>query len=196
MKIGIVPAIKENYKNQFEYLCDINLIKFLKKTFDKADIEILTFEHRINKDYKLVVISGANGNDLLEFNNSKKNKLRKKIDDKFFYFSQKLNIPIIGICHGAQYLAKKFYSKVKLKYHVGNHFVKFTNNSKKILVNSYHTKVIESLGKSLISKANAHDGTIEFFIHKKKKITGIMWHPERYKSLKNIDKRIFKESCN
>ena len=36
------------------------------------------------------------------------------------------------------------------------------------------------------------DKSIEFFQHKKKQILGIMWHPERYKKFKELDKRIFK----
>ena len=40
--------------------------------------------------------------------------------------------------------------------------------------------------------AKADDKSIEFFIHKKKKIIGIMWHPERFKKLKKLDEKIFK----
>ena len=31
------------------------------------------------------------------------------------------------------------------------------------------------------------DGSIEAFKHKRKKILGIMWHPERYKKIKKFD---------
>ena len=68
MKIGIVPSIVEKYKNQFEYSCDIRLIKFLKKVYKTNSIEILSFNHKLSKKYKLIVISGANGNDLIKFN--------------------------------------------------------------------------------------------------------------------------------
>ena len=195
MKIGIIPSVQEKYKNQFEYSCDIKLFKFLKTTFSKDSIELLTINHKVDKNYKLIVISGANGNDLIQFNSQKKNIIRKEIDDKFYKVSQKLNIPILGICHGAQYLAKKFSSTIIKKKHIGNHSVKFTNHKEPIIVNSFHTKVISRLGKKLISKAVAYDNTVEFFIHKDKKILGIMWHPERYKNFKKIDKNIVKKLC-
>ena len=51
MKIGIIPSIQEKYKNQFEYSCDLNLFSFLKKIFKKSKIELLTFDHDINKEY-------------------------------------------------------------------------------------------------------------------------------------------------
>ena len=152
MKIGVIPSIQEKYKNQFEYSCDIKLLKFLKATFIKDNIELLTLHHKIDKKYKLLVISGASGNDLIQFNLEKKNIIRKKIDDKFYIISQKLHIPILGICHGAQYLAKKFDSSIKKKNHIGNHYIKLTNHKKPIIVNSFHTKVITKLGGKLISK--------------------------------------------
>lgn len=195
MKIGIIPSVQEKYKNQFEYSCDIKLFKFLKTTYSKVDIELLTLHHEVDKRYKLIIISGASGNDLVQFNSKKKNIIRKKIDDKFYAISQRLNIPVLGICHGAQYLAKKFSSTLKKKNHIGNHYVKLTNHKNPIIVNSFHTKVITTLGKKLIPKGIAYDGTVEFFIHKKKKIAGVMWHPERYKNFKKIDKDIVKRLC-
>ena len=38
----------------------------------------------------------------------------------------------------------------------------------------------------------AKDNTIEAFHIKDKKILGIMWHPERYKSLKKFDEKLLK----
>jgi len=196
MKIGIIPSIQEKYKDQFEYSCDVRLFKLLQKIYKNCQIELLTFDHKIDKSYKLIVISGASGNNLIHFNNSKKNNIRNKLDNKFFNISQKFNIPIFGICHGAQYLAKKFFSTFKNKNHIGNHYINFLNPKKKILVNSYHTKIITKLGKSLICKARAYDNSIEFFLHHKKKIAGVMWHPERYKTFKEIDIKIIKKLCS
>ena len=195
MKIGIVPSIVEKYKNQFEYSCDIRLIKFLKKVYKTNSIEILSFNHKLSKKYKLIVISGANGNDLIKFNKEKKNLIRNKLDNKFYKESQKYKIPVFGICHGAQYLAQKFNSKIKKKIHLKSHYV-ILSNKKKIFVNSYHTKIIFKLGNKLTLKGFAQDGSVEYFSHEQKKITGIMWHPERNKKFKKIDIDIIKKLCS
>ena len=196
MKIGIIPSIQEQYKNQFEYSCDIRLIELLKKTYKTTDIILLTFNHKINNKYKLIVISGANGNDLINYNKSKKNIIRNKLDNKFFNLSQKHNIAVLGICHGAQFIAEKFKSSFQKKKHLGNHQVQFAKNKKTLIVNSYHTRIITKLGKNLVPKAKAYDKSIELFAHKTKKIIGMVWHPERYKKFKKIDLQILRRLCS
>jgi len=195
MKIGIVPSIQEKYINQFEYSCDLNLFLFIKNIYKKTEIQLLTFNHEINKDYNLIIFSGASGNDIISFDKSKKNLIRNQLDNKFFNKALKIDIPIMGICHGAQFIAQKFKSTIKEKKHVGNHSINLLDSKKKFIVNSYHNKVITKLGKNLISKGHANDNTIEYFEHKEKKIVGTMWHPERYKSFKKFDQNIVKRLC-
>ena len=62
----------------------------------------------------------------------------------------------------------------------------------KFKVNSYHNFVIEekNLDKDLEVIARGFDDTIEFFKHKKYKIYGVMWHPEREKNYNNLNKII------
>lgn len=195
MIIGVVPSIQEKYKDQFEYSCDVRLIFFLKEIFKKSKIELLTLNHKINKKFKLIVISGASGNDLIMFDKSKKNLIRNKLDQKFFNQALKFKIPLIGICHGAQFIAKKYDSRLKNKKHVGKHQIKILKKNNEFSVNSFHNKVITKLGKNLEIQAEAKDKTIELFIHKNQKICGLMWHPERNKKFTNFDKKIFKNLC-
>ena len=61
------------------------------------------------------------------------------------------------------------------------------------MVNSYHDFSIVRLGGSLVNLAFTKDGSIEAFKHKNKKILGIMWHPERYKKIKNFDLKFIKK---
>ena len=63
MKIGIVPSIQEKYKNQFEYSCDVKLIELLPAIFRNCKVELLTANHKIDNKYKLIIISGASGNE-------------------------------------------------------------------------------------------------------------------------------------
>ena len=70
MKIAIIPSIKETYNNQFEYCVDIKLINFLNRIFANDTIEILAKKQKLNKNFKILIISG--GNDLYKFSKKKK----------------------------------------------------------------------------------------------------------------------------
>ena len=56
--------------------------------------------------------------------------------------------------------------------------------------------MIDKLGRDLITNGIAKNKSIEYFSHKTRKITGIQWHPERYKLFKKIDMKIIKSLCN
>ena len=49
------------------------------------------------------------------------------------------------------------------------------------------------ISKNLTILGMSNDNIVEYFVHKKNKIYGIMWHPERYKIPKKFDKKIFKK---
>tara|TARA_Y100001970_G_scaffold263259_1_gene348534 strand:+ start:815 stop:1411 length:597 start_codon:yes stop_codon:yes gene_type:complete len=192
MHIGIIPRIRSVKNNNLEYSVDKKLLDILNKIYKKPKITII-HDYK-SKNINLLVISG--GNDIKIFSDKKRDTIRNKIS--IFHLKKSLNkkIPIIGICYGAQLIAKIFKSKLK-KYpnHVGDHLIKLKNNkfNKKlkrvIKVNSYHNYSITKLGTNLTSLATAMDNTIEAFKHKKFKVLGIMWHPERYKKIKKIDKK-------
>ena len=55
------------------------------------------------------------------------------------------------------------------------------------VVNSYHSYVIDKLGTELNPIYLAEDHTIEAFIHTKHRLIGLMWHPERYDCIQDID---------
>lgn len=112
MNIGVVPAVREIYKNQFEFSLDARWLKFLRKVYPKCDIKFLSSKN-IDKKFDLIIFSG--GNDLVKNNKSKKNKIRKKIDDHYYKLGLKNQIPLIGICHGATYFGEKFGCKIKKK---------------------------------------------------------------------------------
>lgn len=192
MKILIVPAVKKI--NKEIYFClDVKLLYFLKETYQKTKIEFL---YDLKKKPDLVVFCG--GNNLLKLSNKVEDKIRDKINQKIFNYSLNNKIKIVGICAGAQFIAKKYGSKIsKVPNHVGSHKIIFSerlnkNFKKKIIVNSFHNYGIKKLSNSLEPLARAEDSSIELFVHKEKKIIGIMWHPERYKKFKKIDKFIFR----
>jgi len=191
MKILIIPTIREIYKNQFEFCTDLKLLNFLKKVFRNSTLE--TYNLTKKNDYDLLVLAGGN-NSIIK---SKADKLRDKINNSFFSYSIEKNKAILGICHGAHYLAKKNGFKIKKKNnHVGSHKVIFNINKIKFskVVNSFHNETIEY---KKINNVNifglSEDGTIESFHIKHKKILGIMWHPERYNKFKYFDLKLLRE---
>lgn len=191
MKILIVPTVREIYKKQFEFCVDVKLINLIEKIFKKPIIEIYNLKSKNN--YDLIILAG--GNNSIIKNNA--DKTRNKINNFIYKLSIKKKIPIIGICHGAHYLAKKNGFKIKKKNnHIGYHKVYFKINGINFeeIVNSYHSEII-SFKKT--KKVNifglAKDQTVESFHIKNKKILGIMWHPERYQKIKNFDLKLIKK---
>jgi len=183
MKILISPSIKEPYNNQFELSVDHKLIKFFKTIYKSAQVEIYHSQKKV-KDFNLLVLSG--GNNI--FGKSIKDKLRLKIDKFLFQNALKFKIPVVGICHGAQFMAKYFKGTMsKSKKHLGDHMVINLSLNKQIKVNSFHSNIINNLNKNFKLIAIANDNSIEAFISKKFKILGIQWHPERYKKFKKSD---------
>ncbi len=186
-KILIIPTFREIYKNQIEFSVDLRLLNFLKTFNSEAKIDIA--KNLKSKKYDLLILSG--GNDIVKFSNSKSNKIRSKYDNFFLKLSIKKNLPVIGICHGAMFIAEFFKNKLsKSNKHVGNHKVIYRN--KKITVNSFHNYTIKSK-KNMSWTIDAEDNSTEFFKIKNKKIFGVIWHPERYNKIRNLDKLLLKK---
>ncbi len=183
-KIGIVPTIIERRKSN-NLIVDNNLIVFLNKCFPNFEIEIL---YNYKKKIELDIIIATGGNDILKNEKNNANKYRNKLDNFYFKYALKKNIPFLGICHGAQFIADYYKSEiVKKKNHTRKNHLINTIFKKRILVNSYHNFSIVKLGKNINKIAWTKDGSIEAFKHQKKRILGIMWHPERYKKIKKFD---------
>lgn len=195
MKILIIPKIREPYKNQLEINVDIRLFNLFRKIFPKSKISF-AFNKDIKQKYDLLILSG--GNNLSKFSKTSYDKYRSKLDDFYLKYSIRKKIPIIGICHGAHFIAYRYNCKIsKSLNHLKKHKIIFLNSQKKILVNSYHNYVIKSTGRDVLSIAVAEDKSIELFKIINKKIYGIMWHPERYEKFKKVDINLIKEfTCN
>ena len=194
--IGIVPTVREVYLGQFEHSYDSAIKELLNKIYRDYNLVILDNNSRL-KNLDLIIFSG--GNDILMFSKKKNNKIRNKIDLKILKESIKKNIPILGICHGMQMIANFFGSKIVKKKHVGNHKIIYFEDGKKLTtyVNSFHNYVILKLSNKFHIIALANDGSCEAMLHKKKRILGIMWHPERYRKIKKFDVKLIKKYlCN
>tara|TARA_Y100000590_G_C15608712_1_gene972983 strand:+ start:69 stop:662 length:594 start_codon:yes stop_codon:yes gene_type:complete len=193
-KIFIIPTVRKKYKNQIEYCIDKRIFLVLKKAFKKIEIK-----SELDKSVNLIVILG--GNDLVSIKKNQENFIKEKLSNIALSFCKRNKVPILGICGGAQFLAKKHGSLIsKTAGHVGSHSIIWKN--KKVLnkkvklprrVNSYHNYKIIKLGKNLSLDAYTKDGSIELFKNKKSKIYGIMWHPERNKTINKFDIEFLKQ---
>lgn len=189
MKIGIIPTIREPYSLQYEFSIDQNLLKFFRKAFPSSDFIFLTEKKKYNID--LLCISG--GNDINTTNG--KNKLRKSLDEFFYKIYKRINIPIIGICHGAQFIFKNEGGRlINSNKHVGRRhnviYLDKLSNRKIFKKNSFHTFVIPKLNSKFEAFAWSNDNFIEGFESKKNRTLCFMWHPEREEKFHNLD--IFK----
>ncbi len=195
MKILISSNFKKHFNTHVDFV-DYYLLNY----FEKKKINTVIVPNKINitkkilfklKDINLILLPG--GNDVLKKNIYNKNRL--KVEREIIKFGIKNKIPIIGICRGMQVLNHFFKGRLALvKGHMNTKhkvfFQKSFFNSKILIVNSFHNWGIPKkyISKSFEAVAVDQKKNIEMFIHKKYKILGVMWHPEREKSTKNFEK--------
>ena len=190
--------IKE--RNETRDFIDAKLIEFLKKCFN-CDIFLINnffYKKRIIRPKELsnflnrhninviILTGGQNYGD---------NKLRDSTEVHLIKHALKKNISLVGICRGMQVINLFFNGKLKsIKNHVRTKNTIVSKNGKKLRkIKCFHGNGIKKLGKNLEEIYKSIDGEIEAFQHVKKKILGIMWHPERNKYFKNNDLNLFKK---
>lgn len=108
--------------------------------------------------------------------------LRHQVERKILAYAEDENIPVIGICHGLQFINDYLGGNItKINGHVcSTHYVNFGRECL-YRVNSYHDYGIKvsQLAKSLVPLGVADDDTVEMAIHSRLPWIGLMWHPER-----------------
>ena len=110
---------------------------------------------------------------------------RDKFEKEVISYAIKNNIPILGVCRGAQVINNYFGGElIRVDNHIAIHhdLVSYADSFQlPEAVNSFHAWGIPSrgLGEELDLLATDKDGYVEAFIHKSQSIIGLMWHPER-----------------
>ena len=131
---------------------------------------------------KAVILSG--GNDLSMLNPNPLCQMRDVYERKIIEVCMQHNIPLLGICRGAQMIASYFHSHLeKLSCHIGEHNIIEIGTKQEFCVNSFHHYGIKALGGDLEALSLAEDKSVESFKHKSYDIYGIMWHIERKRGM-------------
>jgi len=144
----------------------------------------------------LLVLTG--GNDLSRFSNDPLSKMRDELERQHLEQAIAQNVPVLGFCRGAQFIADYFGAKLgPIRGHVATrHPLTFSSdtsfgslgvNGRE--VNSYHAYGVLDAGSELKNIAAAPDGSIEAFEHKLHAIVGMMWHPEREPAIERVLER-------
>ncbi|CAH1547079.1 Peptidase C26 [Vibrio harveyi] len=112
--------------------------------------------------------------------------------------TQKINLPIFGVCRGMQIINHYFGGNLHpVKGHIAiNHDISSLSTAIELprTVNSFHGWTIpeNGLGQHLKPIAQDMDGNIEGFIHETKRVAGIAWHPERVTPFNRLDLQFMK----
>lgn len=125
-----------------------------------------------------VILSG--GNDLNSLNPNPFSAMRDAYESQILTHCLQHNLPLLGICRGAQMIAHYFGAKLEsLNGHIGNHQVFDISSGERFETNSFHNYGVRTLSDCLESLVEAEDSSIEAFKHKHKPIFALMWHIER-----------------
>ncbi len=128
-----------------------------------------------------IIFSG--GNDLAAYGGNAPE--RDNTETALIRYSVEKNIPLLGVCRGAQMLLHYFGAKLeKVEGHVRTNHILTTGKS----VNSFHGFAAKTASDNLEVLERSEDGVIEEFTHTRYDyIYGIMWHPERYHPFREED---------
>lgn len=117
-------------------------------------------------DIDLLIITG--GDDHL---------IRNQVEQTLVEQQMLKNLPIIGVCHGAQLLTRLLGGTVvPCEDHQNCHHT-VSYQDEQWLVNSYHKHCIEKVPEGATVLARDPDGVCESWILNS--VAAVMWHPER-----------------
>lgn len=136
------------------------------------------------------------GNDIGEY------PQRDMLEMRLLDYAKAQGIPVFAICRGTQLINQYCGgSLVPVSGHVATRQSlqgEWAKSHRYSDVNSYHNFAItkETLGKNLDVLATTQDGVVKAIRHKTLPWLGIMWHPEREKTLPVADRNLLADLLN
>jgi len=136
------------------------------------------FSKKISKDTSEIIFAGGKDKKV------SKNPLLKK---EVFNFVLSCNLPLIGICNGAQLIARAYGAGIVQlpKMRKGIYDIRIVKD-KNLFGDKYQQTVyknqawsLQNLSPEFVVYGTSGDG-IEMFRHKTKKIAGVQFHPELF----------------
>lgn len=147
-----------------------------------------------------LLLTGGNGLGRLD---GSPLSLRRDIFEKdLLHFALNRNLPVLGVCRGAQVIADFFGSEFRrvTEAHVRTRHKLVTEGCSKyggLLApvkdaNSFHDYAISTLPPEIRAVVRSEDGVIEAIEHIRMPVLGIMWHPEREAPFRDEDLSLFR----
>jgi len=146
-----------------------------------------------------IILSGGNSITVLDPSATDVAPERDFFEQELIKEALKRKMPIIGVCRGMQLLNLYFGGRLTpVQDHVActhklNIRPEYCKNIPEV-VNSYHNWGIKSsdLATELKVMATDQQGNVEAFVHEKRSVLGVMWHPEREMPFKHKDIKLIK----
>lgn len=192
MFIAITPRLIETAQYyEIREALDSKWGEFFNKNLKGFLPLVISYEIPFNEYIKHNLIKGiilSGGNDLSTLNYNELSIKRDKYETQILEYALESNMPLLGICRGAQLIAQFFNSKLeKLENHIGVHKVVNIDDSIAFDIKSFHNYGIVNLNENLKAEFKSLDSSIEAFSHKSLNIFGQMWHIEREEKLNQYD---------
>jgi putative glutamine amidotransferase len=122
-----------------------------------------------------IVLTG--GNDLAAYGGDAPE--RDETENTLLDLAEQRDLPLVGVCRGMQMIQHRFGSRLeRVQGHVAAR-QRITIDGRPVEVNSFHNFGAREVYPPLVGWAVADDGVIKAVRHQERRITGMMWHPER-----------------
>lgn len=127
-------------------------------------------------DISGIVLTG--GGNLLPYGGNAPE--RDRTEELLIQLSIRQDLPLLGVCRGMQAIQTHFgVPLAAVEGHITPHQT-IAIDGKRADVNSYHDLGARGTAPELEVWATADDGVIKAVRHRRHRIEGIMWHPERF----------------
>ncbi len=130
-----------------------------------------------------IILTG--GNSLVNYNGNAPE--RDMLERYLMDYAILSEIPLVGVCRGMQFIIDYFCGILeKVDRHIGvRHEIYNSDNHRN--VNSYHSWGALKVPTEIEVVSQSEDGVVEEIRHRRYKIYGMMYHPEREEPFNTID---------